>query len=88
MPRVSKRSSRPIKEIDPVEELKIVAHGVAGPGCRTADYPDIDLAAAHAFHLRLVRATESLQKKLGREATLQFVRKHLRTLNRRLNPRT
>lgn len=88
MPRVSKRSSRPIKEIDPVEELKMVAHGAAGPGCRQIDHPDLDLVAAHAFHLRLVRATESLQKKLGREATLQFVRQHLRTLNRRLNPRT
>ncbi len=86
MARATSRTSKPVIEIDVVEELKKVP-AVAGPGCRPVDYPGIDLAAAHAYHLRLVRATESLQKKLGREATLQFVRKHLRTLNRRLNPR-
>lgn len=86
MARATKRSSKPVIEIDAVEELRKVP-SVAGPGCAPADYPGVDLVAAHAFHLRLVRAAESLQKKLGPEATLQFVRKHLRTLNRRLNPR-
>ncbi len=86
MPRSSRRGSKTVLELDVVEELKKVPQ-VAGPGCAPADYPGVDLVAAHAYHLRLIRATESLQKKLGREATLQFVRKHLRTLNRRLNPR-
>ncbi len=88
MPRTTRRGSKPALEIDVVEELKQVPATAAGPGCAPADYPGVDLVAAHAYHLRLVRATESLQKKLGREATLQFVRKHLRTLNRRINPRS
>jgi hypothetical protein len=66
-----------------VSAVKLL-EGCFGPGCDPIFLRGVDPEAAHAFYHQVWLATETLQKKLGSEATMKFLRKVLSRLNEKL----